>query len=214
MRAMKVYGIVTGVCFLLWWWSFLLFFPLENLRDAYSVIILDRMWIPVNMLEVVGVITYAGFFLEYSNAVYRKTKTAALFKLLFLIGIAGLCGFAFYETFLWPIIAANAPQVLDIVSGPIYTSPLFNGASIAAILSYWAGCIYLGISAWKRGRIISLVYTIGVSLHCLGYLAGPLRYVVQSVGYTLFTAGLAGLAIVMAKGMEKPAKAVKIPAHA
>lgn len=190
MKSIKVYGPISGFCFVLWWWSFLLFLPFGSLRDDYSLLIRDPMWLPVNLLQVIGIIAFAMFFLEYAIAYYPKTKAAGLFKLLSMVGIAGFCGVAFYETFLWPVIAQEVPRILDVVSGPIYTSTLFMVSTGIAILAFMAGNIYLGIQMRNQSKWISVIFIAGVVLHCLGYMAGAVRYIVQSAGITMMSAGL------------------------
>ena len=193
MKSIKVWSFVAGVSYFTWWWSFLFFLPLDKLKEDYSILISSNCWIPINLLQVIGAIAFTMFFVEFSNHFYSDNTKAAVFKLLQVIGLFCFCGVAFYESFLWPIVAKRAPEILNVVDGPIYTSNLFIIPTGVAILAFMTGNIYLGIQFVKTNKLVSLIYIGGITLFCLGYLSGSARYIVQSIGITLLTTGFLGI---------------------
>jgi len=76
------------------------------------------------------------------------------------VGLAGfVCAFLgsllylgpqFDETFVWPILAQEAPSLLAL-QGPMFTDPNFMGAYLAMGLIFMFGWIIFGVATYRAG---------------------------------------------------------------
>ncbi|MDH5657497.1 MAG: hypothetical protein OEZ34_16405 [Spirochaetia bacterium] len=190
MKFFKIYGIVSGVSYFLWWWGFYFLLPLDEIMENYPALINHRFWIPVNLLQVSGVLFFFLFLLEFIKRYFQNKLTAEILKILTAVGVFGLSGIAFYETFLWPSVAANAPELLLLKNSPIYSGSLFLISTGTIILSFMISSIYIGILMRRESAAAGIVFGIGIFLFCMGYMAGEFRYILQSFGLTGWTAAL------------------------
>ncbi len=198
-----LYPLITGICYLCWWWGFVFFLPFGNVLTDYPSLINNPAWIPVNLFEVVGIIFFMLFFKNVIKDYYKDTIIDEFMIISMFIGFFCFCGVAFYETFLWPVLALHAPDILHIVHGPIYTSPLFVIPTIIAILFFLAGNVYMGIRLIKAYRVVSIVYCIGMVIFLFGYLAGSVRYIAQATGLSLFSIAFILIGVSMFRGKKE-----------
>jgi hypothetical protein len=199
VHSYKTYGIISGISFILWWGLSPLLLPLESLRMDYSLLILDPAWLPLNLLQVLAILALTMFFLEFSRRHYRESAPAGLFKCLEVVGLFCFSGVAFYEAFLWPIVAANAPGLLNVVSGPVYTSGIYLIATSVGIFAFMFGNIYLGIQIFRQNRVVAVFYIAGVVFLCFSYVSGDIRYVLQTAGIMLMGLGLIAIGLLKRK---------------
>lgn len=185
------FGIISGVSFNIWWWLFPIFLPLNQLLIDYSILIKNDYWIPINIFQVIGIISFLLFSIEFYKNFYDEKILGKIFFVLTIIGSFIFCGVAFYETFLWPIIAQSNSEILNIKNGPIYNNMLFIFPTGIGILAFLIGNVYAGIMSIKKiNKLSGIIFIIGISFYCLGFLSGSIRYTIQSIGIVFLGLGL------------------------
>jgi len=204
MKTFQIYSIVSGMSYFLWWWGFYFLLPFEKVMNNYPEVILHHFWIPVNLFQVLGLIFYYLFITAFIQRNFQNTFSSELIKVLTAIAVFGLSGIAFYETFLWPDIAFNSPDLLLLKSSPVYNGILFLSSTITVIFSFMISGIYIGNLMRKESGASGIIFSIGIFLFCMGYSAGEFRYAIQSVGLSGWSIALVyyGLIKIPAKRKE------------
>ncbi len=193
MKLLSIYSILAGASYFIWWWSFSLILPdadFSAVINNYPGIIKNPLWIPINLFQLIGITSLVLFFNDFSAVKFKKNFIDIISKILFTIGLVLFSGIAFYETILWPIVADNAPEILDLRNSPIYASPLYLTTTGIAILFFMLGGLSIGNKIRHDFRITGIIFSTGLVIFCLGYLAGPVRYIVQSIGLSAWTLAL------------------------
>jgi len=113
-----------------------------------------------------------------------------------LVGFAALLGFQFDLAFVWPVLAARAPELLDY-SGPMFREPGFAFVHSSMGPVHSVGVLLFG-SALIRARVFpraaSALFTIGVILSA-GLLFPP--HLIRAVGGILAAPAMVWIASVL-----------------
>jgi hypothetical protein len=113
-----------------------------------------------------------------------------------LIGMVAYLGFQFDMAFVWPVLAARAPELVDF-SGPMFRDPRF------AFIHFWMGPVYsvgvllFGIALIKARvfpRTASVLFMLGVILSA-GALFPP--FLIRAVGGVLGAPAMAWMALIL-----------------
>lgn len=195
----RVNSAIAGFSYSIFWWGYFIFLPFDQVMTDYPAVINHPLWVPLNCFQVFGIVSYILFFIDFSRGSYQENASGRLFMVLQVIGFVTLSGIAFFETFLWPIIAINSPSLLILKTSPIYASSIFLTPVIIGLFAYLVSNIYLGIKLGRVNRILSFIYIAGVVGFSLGPVTGPLRYVVQSIGITGLALSLVSFAFIKSK---------------
>ncbi|HLE29114.1 MAG TPA: hypothetical protein VI793_13400 [Anaerolineales bacterium] len=189
-------NILSGVSLALFWFSFPLLLPLQDLRSNYVNLVLDSDWVTVNALDIIGItLGLLGLIGLYAKQVEKAGILGFVGFLLTFIGLALLEGIAFYETFIWPVLAVQAPTLLSF-QGPLYTNTTFLLGSGLGLMTNGVGIILFGAAMLRAGilpRWGVLLLTVGAPLYGFGALFGELAIVLRSIGVALYAVGLAWL---------------------
>lgn len=200
-KLISIFSILMGCSLIVWWWSYLFFLPIDSIYSNYAELILHKAWIPINLLQVIGVFSGLLMSVFFFKKMIDQPKTSDI------IWFSALCfgyfiysSVAFYETFLWPLIAGNSPDLLKIVGGPIYSSSLFNGSTGIGILAFCAGNIWLAFKMMKvTNKLTGWILISGVVILCLSYTSGSIRYIAQTTGITVLSLGYLLFGILFAR---------------
>lgn len=192
-----MWGLFLALCgglYAIWWWSYTLILPWRLVWTDYAALVRHAAWIPVNLLEVAAVIAGFLFLVFYmlshdTEEAVKTGKSRSFLTMLVLlaIGYVTYAGVAFYEAILWPIFAVHAPDTINVLSGAVYRSSLFNVSTMIGIICFVSGNILFGIRVMKRySRVWGIVLIAGMAALAPAYICGGLRYVFQTIGVTLF----------------------------
>lgn len=122
------------------------------------------------------------------------------------LGTAGVAGFAlaflgsllylslqFDESFVWPILAEEAPSLLS-PQGPMFSDPVFMKGYLAMGLMFIAGWVLFGVATY-RARVLSraggALLTVGMAVFGAG---NTVPVVIRGLGSAIGAVGLALLA--------------------
>lgn len=190
MKLSNIYAVITGISYFLWWWALYFFLPVDQVMTDYPALINNKFWLPINLLQILGILSFTLFIVEYSALQFRESKRDIVIKIFFAFAIFGFSGVSFYEAFLWPIIASSNPSLLYLHNSPIYKNAIFLISTGICILSFMIAGIFLGLNFKKQFFKTGIIFIAGIILFCMGYMVGPIRYIVQSVGLSAWTIGL------------------------
>lgn len=110
-----------------------------------------------------------------------------------LLGSLLYLGLQFDETFVWPILAAEAPSLLAL-QGPMFTDPHFMGAYLVMGLIFMLGWIMFGVATSRAGvlsRWGGALLALGMAVFGAGNMV---PVIVRGLGSTLAAFALALLA--------------------
>ncbi len=190
--------IISAICLGIWWFSamFLFFYFEKNLSQNFGNYYLSNWSIISNIFQFLTVILIAISFGTIYFVFMGELKNLGV--VLFCIIMTGsilMGGIAFYETFIWPVLAKIDVQILNLTKGPVYTNILFLiGFSIPLFL-FVLNFILYGFAFWSLGiypATALLSFVFGAVIFALGSLITPVRYYVQSSGVILLICGLIG----------------------
>ncbi len=190
MKLLPLYSFLAGASYLIWWWSFLYLIPdqsMTGLIDHYSEMVKNPLWIPINSLQFIGMVSFILFYIDYSTISFKRNYANEFLRLVFVIAMVGFSGTAFYETILWPIIAESVPELLNLKNSPIYSNTFYLTFTGGIVLSFMLGGLNIGRYIWKDSKKVGFLFSSGIALFCLGFLSGPVRMIVQSIGITFWT---------------------------
>ena len=198
MPSYRLSGFIAGACYLAFWYSYLFFLPVARIASNYAAVVNSRGWMFVNIFQIFAVIAFVQFYHSIKNGIYAKNFVVTVMNAMQLVGFFCFMGIAFSETFVWPIVAKVNPDMLNVYTGELFTNKVLMGFDIASVLLFMAGNVYFGLKLRKYFPVMGIVFLVGMTLFCLGFASGSARYVVQTIGLTLFSVAL------IAIGMKKP----------
>lgn len=190
-------SILCAILLFLSWFSIGILMWGEISAGDFSAMVQNPAWLPVNIFYLVATI----LLLPGVIALYIKQSE--------LTGVPGLIAFGitmlaivwytciqFYETFFWPVIAAESPSLFKAVG----FSPSNNAIYLQLMLSavpWTVGFILLAIVTIKSRLIAKwtvVLFTAGALLFGAGMM-----FPVRSIGVILFSYGLIKYGIVIRK---------------
>lgn len=188
MKNMKfrIYSFFSGLCYLLFWWLYLFLLPIGELKNNYAILINSEYWFIINITQLIALLSFVMFYLEINKQLYQKIIIDNVMEIIQVISLLVFGAVAFYETFLWPIFAKLVPNSLNILSGEVFSNRILTTVLIVGGLSMMISNIYLGIKLLKVYKVFGFLYSIGFGLFCLGFMIAPIRYIIQTIGLTLF----------------------------
>ena len=154
----------------------------------FSAMVQNPAWIPVNVFYLVAtILLIPGIVALYVKQAQKSEILGVVALWITVLAIVWYTCIQFYETFFWPIIAAESPSLFQAVG----FSPSSNTIYVQLMLSAipWAiGFILLGIVVVKTeliARWTVRLFTIGALLFGVEMI-----FPIRSVGVILFCYGL------------------------
>lgn len=154
----------------------------------FSAMVQNPAWIPVNIIYLIAtVLLIPGIVALFIKEAERSGTLGQAAFWITILGIIWYTCIQFYETFFWPIIAAESPSLFQAVG----FSPSNNIIYMQLMLSgipWVVGFILLGIVTIKAefvAKWIVWIFTIGALLFGVGMM-----FPVRSIGVILFSYGL------------------------
>ncbi|MHA2423294.1 MAG: hypothetical protein ACXAEF_00770 [Candidatus Thorarchaeota archaeon] len=183
-------NIISAVFLLLFWFLYAILLPINEVPANYHLLILDPDWLIVNGLGVIGfVLALVGvlgiFFKQFDDI----SEVGILGFLITFVGQVLYNAGIYYETFIWPVLAASDPTLIDLSTGPIYSNPVFFIMLILAGSLYAFGFLIFGYSTYKTNSFPKwgiLLLVIGVVLFTPGFFP----YLIRTMGIVVYAIGL------------------------
>ncbi len=188
IRAGGTAHIICAVLLFLSWFSIGAFMWTEISAQNFSAMVLNPAWIPVNIFLLLATILLVpgiiGLFLRLSGKAGVLGMTAFYITLLAIVWYACI---QFYETFFWPVIAAESKNLFQAVGFSPTNKLLFFQFMLSGV--FWlTGFVLLGVLTFRSHYIAKwaiFFYTFGAVLFGVG-MAFPVR----TVGLVLFCIGM------------------------
>jgi len=187
MPPYRLSSFIAGACYLIFWYSYLIFLPVSQIIPNYAGVVNSGCWFFVNVFQIFAIIAFVQFYFAIKNVIFEKTILATIVNLMQLIGFFCFMGIAFSENFVWPIAAKVLPDMLNVNTGAIFTNKGLMGFNIVSVLLFMTSNIYFGLKLRKYFPVMGVVFLAGMTLFCLGFASGSVRYAVQTVGLTVFS---------------------------
>ena len=178
---------IAGVCYLIFWYSYLIFLPVSLIASNYAGVVNSQGWFFVNVFQIFAIIAFVQFYHSINSAIFNKGIFVKIMNIMQLIGFFCFMGIAFSETFVWPILAKASPNMLNVNTGEIFTNKVLMTFDIVSVLLFMTSNIFFGVKLRKYFPVMGVVFLVGMTLFCLGFASGSIRYAVQTIGLTLFS---------------------------
>jgi len=181
-------NILCAILLFLSWFSIGIFMWDEISSQNFSAMVQNPAWIPVNIIYLVAtILLIPGMFALYIN---QAQKGGTLGLVAFWITILAIIWYSciqFYETFFWPIIAAESSSLFQAVGFSPSNKLIYLQLMLSAIP--WAvGFILLGMVTIKAKFIskwTAWIFTTGALLFGIGIM-----FPIRSIGVILFSFSL------------------------
>jgi hypothetical protein len=172
-----------------------------------------RLWVPIHAgLTVAMILSLIGLLGLYAGRAERLGRLGAVGFVLGVIGmVIGACAF-YWEAFLLPPIAREAPG-LFAWGGPVVTS---WGVLSGALGGLWmVGLCLLGIALWRARAVPrTAALTLAASAVAFALFAGPFVPVLSVLATVAFTVGYVWVGLALwtgATGEIEPGRRAESP---
>lgn len=175
---------------MLWWLLMGLLLPQAAAKDNFDTIVTHSNWIPINLIGFVAVLMWSLSFFLIFLIKSDKIKTRGIVG--FILGEIGIVWYAciqYYETFIWPVVGRQYPEMVKIEGAlvfgdttvliPLLLSGVFLGLGYILICIdlfkekiFSKGVIWMlliGALVFGNGIVIG-IRTIGLILFVLAFI--------------------------------------------
>ena len=190
-KLIKFSGITNILCAILLflsWFSIVIFMWDEITKQNFSALVQNPAWIPVNIFYLIATIlllpSVLGLYLVQSE---KSGNWGFLSFAISSLAVIWYSCIQFYETFFWPLIAAESTTLFQAVGFSPSNKLIFLQLILSGI-PWLVGFVLLGIVSFRSNlfsRWVILLYTIGAVLFGVG-MAFPIR----TLGIILFCTGM------------------------
>ena len=199
-KLVKFSGIINIVCaalLFLSWISIGIFMWDEIANQNFSALVQNPAWVPINIFYLIATILLLPSILGLYLVQSKQSGNLGFISFLItsLAAIWYIC-IQFYETFFWPLIAAESTILFQAVGFSPSNKLIFIQLMLSGV-PWLIGFILLGIISFRSNlfkKWIVLFYTIGAVLFGIG-MAFPIR----TIGIILFCIGMVKIGIVLLK---------------
>ena len=161
--------------------------------------VLDNNWVTLNLFAfLLTILLPLSFIGLYAKQIERIGILGFIGFILTFIGSMLYVGVQFDETFTWPVIAVQAPALLDL-QGPMFTNPLFSMIFFLMALILIPGIIMFGIATIRAGilpRWGALILIIGLPFACGGFV---IQQILRTIGSIFAAIGFSWLGFALWK---------------
>jgi len=180
-----------------------LLLPMSSAKEAFADIILHPLWIPLNVISLVGVIMACiGLTGIYIHQFDQSNKVTFFGWLLAQIGLILYACIQYYETFIWYPVAQVNPEMVA-ADGPLqFANPLVLAGLLISGVFFAAGYIVFGIQTLRSGKyrkVVVLLWFIGAPIFGIGVL-----YPLRTVGLVLFGFGQIAIGLKQIRSSQSP----------
>jgi hypothetical protein len=193
----KILAVTSGTVAILFLVCTVLPLLLLNTTDPPIAWIHDTVWLYLSVLAfVLAIMMPFVVFALYAHQIKETGVLGFIGLVLSLIGFAGYLGLQFDMTFVWPVLAMKAPELVDF-EGPMFRDSRF------AFVHFWMGPVHtlgmllLGISFFRARvfpRTACVLLTIALILSP-GALLPP--FLIRAIGGVLGALGFMWIAFTL-----------------
>ncbi len=195
IRISGLFNIFGAILLLVSWVSIGVFMWDELSSQNFTGLVLNPAWIPINIAVLIStffiLLGLVGLYLRQAE---KSGWWGLAGFILTLISIAYYTCIQYYETILWPAIAAHSPKLFQAI-GFTPTNTLFYIAFMLSGLFWALGFIILGVTTTRSGffpKWAGILFTVGAVVFGLGMVP-----MIRSIGALLFCIGLTRLGFVL-----------------
>ena len=195
-RLIRFSGLANILCatiLFLSWFSIGIFMWDEIANQNFSALVLNSAWIPINIFYLIATIlllpSVLGLYLVQSE---KSGNLGFISYIITSFAIIWYTCIQFYETFFWPLIAAESTALFQAVGFSPSNSLIFIQLMLSGV-PWLIGFVLLGIISFRSklfANWVVILYTIGAVLFGIG-MAFPVR----TLGIVLFCIGLLKIGI-------------------
>lgn len=119
-------NILCALLLFLSWFSIGVFMWDEIRSQNFSAIVQNPAWMPVNIFYLIAtILLIPGIFVLYNKQVVKSGAFGLVAFWITILAIIWYTCIQFYETFFWPIIAAESPSFFRQLVSPLQTISFF-----------------------------------------------------------------------------------------
>ena len=181
-------NILSSILIFISWFSIGIFMWKEISSNDVSAMVQNPAWIPVNVfLLAATMLLIPGIVALYIKQAEKSGTMGLVAVWITILAIIWYTCIQFYETFFWPIIAADSPLLFRSVGFSPSNNIIFIQLMLSAI-PWFVGFLLLAIVTIQTNFIAKgtvWIFTIGALLFGVGIML-PIR----SIGVILFSYGL------------------------
>lgn len=213
MRKRSITGVLgtflslAGILLIVWWILLGLSQLSASSGASLAAMAMTPLWLPANIVGIIAtVLLVVGLSAFFTRAAPDSDTLGFLATTVSMAGVLLFGALQFDETFVWPVLAQDAPMLLE-PGGPMLGAPPFFAAYVSMGVLFAAGFILLTAHSIRRAAlplVLNLLLVFGALLFAGGVLV-PVA--VRTAGVLIFGGALiwAGLVI----GSRPPTKEVK-----
>jgi len=200
VRISGISNILGAILLFLSFCSIGLFMWEELSSQNFTGLVVHPFWVPINIVFLISTILILfGLVGLYLKQAEKAGVWGMIGFFLCFIGVTWYACITYYETFFWPVIAAQAPTLFPVV-GFSATDKLISFAFWLSGLFWGLGYIIFGVTTTRSGlfpRWAAILFTIGAVVFGLGMVP-----MIRSIGALLFTIGMVRLGLLLWKDRD------------
>lgn len=184
-KVLSVMLTISGMLLIVWWLLLGLSQFLGGAGDSLAKLALMPSWLPINIL---GLISTLLLVLGLIGILIGNSSDLGTFGFLgIVISVTGASLFTalqFDETFVWPLLAEHAEELLE-VQGPMFADPPFYAGYLIMGALFAIGFIFVAAQSLRR-RIFPVVPSVFLLIGAPLFAAGLLvPIIVRTIGVLL-----------------------------
>lgn len=193
----KILAVTTGITAILFLVCTMLPLLVLDSKDSPIAWVHDAIWPYLSVLAfVLAIMMPFVVFALYAHQIKQTGILGFIGLMLSLTGFAGYLGLQFDMAFVWPLLAVNAPELVDF-EGPMFRDSRF------AFVHFWMGPVHsigmlvLGISFF-RARVFSRTACVLITVALIlspGALFPP--FLIRAIGGVLGVLGFMWIAFTL-----------------
>ena len=199
-KLIRIRGFVlaSSAVLILAWYSLMgLLLPFREISETFLVMVRDKDWVWVNTIGLLGFLFLVlGLTGMYSIQIEELKKLGLTGFVITMLGAILHTCIQFIETFIWPLLAVHAPNLL-YVKGEMFADKAFGTAYLLVGFIWVIGFILYGIAS-LRAKVLPKPAVILFSLGAAIFGAAVSLIYVRLAGCVMFTAGAIWIGIAMA----------------
>jgi hypothetical protein len=177
---------VSGMLLIIWWLLLGLTQFLRGGGTSLVEIVQMSSWLPVNIVGLLSALLLLAGLMGVLIGKISDLKTLGFLGIMIsMSGAALFTAVQFDETFVWPLMATHARELLE-VDGPMFTNPAFFTTYIVMGILFAVGFVLLSVQSLKR-RIFPVVPSVFLLIGAVLFSGGVLVPIAaRTVGVLLF----------------------------
>lgn len=142
-KVFSVMLVVSGILLIIWWLLLGLSQSLGNAGDSLSKLAQTSTWVPINIVGLLASLLLVFGLIGILTGHSSRLRTLGFLGIVSSVsGTVLFTALQFDETFVWPLLAAYADQLLEI-KGPMFTDPTFVTGYVVMGVLFILGFVFI-----------------------------------------------------------------------